>query len=212
MPGADRRFEVAMSVVTKIATSTTRPPGHETATSRVFAQITPDVYAGLRRLARLFMRGERGGHTLQPTAVVNEAFLRLSRARVDSQDALHLFRLVAHTMRRVLVDHARERKRLKRTASADDPRTASVGDPRPSSESLAPLDVLDIDAALDELGRRAPRAAAFLELRYFAGLDAMELAELYGVSRPTVEREFRFAKAFLVSYGRRRPASDSLPM
>jgi len=66
--------------------------------------------------------------------------------------------------------------------------------------------VLDIDAALDELAQRAPRAAALLELRYFAGLDDVEIAELYGVSRPTVEREFRFAKAFLLSYGRRRPA------
>lgn len=193
-----------MSIASDIAKSIARSP-EQTTTSCVFAQITPAVYADLRRLARYFMRGERGGHTLQPTAVVNEAVLRLSHSDVQLKDALHLFRLVAQTMRRVLVDHARERKRMKRNATQGNTEPGSTTDSySPPCPSPAPLDVLDIDAALDELAHRAPRAAALLELRYFAGLDDLEISELYGISRATVEREFRFAKASLISYGRRQ--------
>jgi RNA polymerase sigma factor (TIGR02999 family) len=195
-----------MSIAAQVAKSIARSPEHESNSSGVFAQITPAVYADLRRLARCFMRGERGGHTLQPTAVVNEAFLRLSRSDVELKDALHLFRLLAQTMRRVLVDHARERKRIKRTAAYADAADPSIAGQYAPCQSPAPLDLLDIDAALDELADKAPRATALLELRYFAGLEDVEISELYGVSRPTVEREFRFAKAFLVAYGRRHLA------
>lgn len=193
-----------MSIASEVAKSIAQPSGEATGSSRVFAQITPAVYADLRRLARYFMRGERGGHTLQPTAVVNEAVLRLSHSDVQLKDALHLFRLVAQTMRRVLVDHARERNRLKRNATQRDTESSSSTEPYPPSPSPAPLDVLDIDAALDELANRAPRAATLLELRYFAGLDDVEISELYGISRATVEREFRLAKAFLIAYGRKQ--------
>jgi RNA polymerase sigma-70 factor (ECF subfamily) len=192
-----------MSIAAQVAKSIAQSTAHESNSSKVLAQITPAVYADLRRLARSFMRGERGGHTLQPTAVVNEAFLRLSRSDVQLKDALHLFRLLAQTMRRVLVDHARERKRIKRTATLTDTEALSIDDEYPPSQSPARLDLLDMDAALDELADKAPRAAAFLELRYFAGLEDVEISELYGVSRPTVEREFRFAKALLIAYGRR---------
>jgi RNA polymerase sigma-70 factor (ECF subfamily) len=192
-----------MSIASEVAKSLAELPAHEASAARVFAQITPAMYADLRRLARYFMRGEREGHTLQPTAVVNEAFLRLSRSDVQPNDRLHLFRLVAQTMRHVLVDHARERKRIKRSAVQADTDAASITEPFGTSQSPAPIDVLDIDAALDELAERAPRAAALLELRYFAGLEDVEIGELYGISRPTVEREFRFAKAFLIAYGRR---------
>ena len=195
-----------MNIASEIAKSIARAPEQAQTSSCVFAQITPAVYADLRRLARYFMRGERGGHTLQPTAVVNEAVLRLSHSDVQLKDALHLFRLVAQTMRRVLVDHARERKRLKRSATQDDVESEATTIPYSLSPSPAPLDVLDIDAALDELTHRAPRAAALLELRYFAGVDDVEISELYGISRATVEREFRFAKAFLIAYGRRQRA------
>lgn len=193
-----------MSIASEVAKSIAQSPSQASTCSCVFSQITPAVYADLRRLARYFMRGERGGHTLQPTAVVNEAFVRLSHSDVQLKDALHLFRLVAQTMRRVLVDHARERNRLKRNATQSDTEISSRTEPFPPSPSPAPLDVLDIDAALDELAQKTPRAAALLELRYFAGLDDTEISELYGISRPTVEREFRFAKAFLIAYGRRQ--------
>jgi RNA polymerase sigma-70 factor, ECF subfamily len=193
-----------MSIAAQVAKSIAPSPEHESNSSGVFAQITPAVYADLRRLARCFMRGERGGHTLQPTAVVNEAFLRLSRSDVQLKDALHLFRLLAQTMRRVLVDHARERKRIKRTAGLTDPGDLWIAEYAPC-ESPASLDLLDMDAALDELADKAPRAAALLELRYFAGLEDVEISELCGISRPTVERDFRFAKAFLIAYGRRNP-------
>jgi RNA polymerase sigma-70 factor (ECF subfamily) len=177
--------------------------------SPVFTAITPEVYAQLRRLARSFMRGERKGHTLQPTAVLNEAFLRLSRAEIHPTDGAHLFRLVAQTMRRVLVDHARERKRMKRDATHVGSETDATTQTSEIDQSFAPLDVLDINAALDELGGIAPRAAVLLELRYFAGLDDVELGELCGVSRPTVEREVRLAKAFLIRYAKRRQNAES---
>jgi RNA polymerase sigma-70 factor (ECF subfamily) len=197
-----------MSTATsEIAKSIMRLSDSAPRSSRVLAQITPAVYADLRRLARCFMRGERVGHTLQPTAVVNEACLRLSGADVRLHDASHLFRLLAQTMRRVLVDHARERKRMKRNSAQMDPQALSSTEPYPNGQSPLSLDVLDIDAALDELAARTPRAAALLELRYFAGLEDVEISELFGVSRPTVEREFRFARAFLIAYvGRSRAA------
>ncbi|HEX2244426.1 MAG TPA: ECF-type sigma factor [Gammaproteobacteria bacterium] len=191
-----------MSIASEITGSIAPLPRDDLGASRVFAGITPDLYADLRRLARCFMRSERGGHTLQPTAVVNEAFLRLSRADIRLKDTLHLYRLVAQTMRRVLVDHARERNRMKRDPTRD-VQAEPVTEPGPPFQSAAPLDILDIDAALNELADRMPRAAALLELRYFAGLEDVEISELYGISRATVEREFRFAKAFLVAYGRR---------
>jgi RNA polymerase sigma-70 factor, ECF subfamily len=189
-----------MSIASEISTSIAQPPERAPHSSRVFAHITPAIYADLRRLAHGLMRGERVGHTLQPTAVVNEACLRLCRADVLPRDELHLFRLLAQTMRRVLVDHARERKRMKRNAEQMAPEATEITHPYPTIQSPVPLDILDIDAALDELAHRAPRAAALLELRYFAGLENAEISELNGVSRPTVEREFRFARAFLIAY------------
>jgi len=200
-----------MSIAPEIAKSMATSPEPESGASGLLAQITPAVYADLRRLARCFMRGERGGHTLQPTAVVNEAYLRLSRSEIEPKDALHLVRLVAQTMRRVLVDHARERKRLKRSPTHCETDTSSITDQYSLAQSDAPLDVLDIDAALNELAHKASRAAALLELRYFAGLDDVEISELCGISRATVEREFRFAKAFLIAYARRQrlPLSDA---
>ena len=200
-----------MSIAAEIARSIAASQAHNTTPSRVFARVTPDVYCDLRRLARSLMRGERPGHTLQPTAVVNEAFLRLSQSDIRLNDATHLFRIMAQSMRRVLVDHARERKRLKRTApdAASDLHRPDTTSQHISDDAAAPLDILDIDAALTELTEHAPRAAVLLELRYFAGLQDIEISELLGVSRPTVERECRFAKAFFVAYARRRrtPAS-----
>jgi RNA polymerase sigma-70 factor, ECF subfamily len=160
-------------------------------------QLTPAVYADLRRLARTFMRSERPGHTLQPTAVVNEAFLRLMRADIKPNDAPHFFRIAAETMRRVLVDHAKGKCRDKRDTPSVEEMQTITQDTWTTFDETTPLDVLDIDRALNALADKAPRAAEFLELRYFAGLEDPEISVICGVSEATVTREIRFARAYL---------------
>ena len=164
-------------------------------------QLTPDVYADLRRLAHSVMRGERAGHTLQPTAVVNEAFSRLIRAQVNTKDAPHFFRLAAQTMRHVLIDYAKQRNRAKRETPTIDEMQLLANEGW-TNESITPLDVLDIDRALNALAEKAPRAAYYLELRYFAGLDDAEISIICDVSKTTVERECRFARAFLNAFSK----------
>jgi len=164
-------------------------------------QLTPVIYADLRRLARSVMRGERAGHTLQPTAVVNEAFSRLIRAEVNTKDAPHFFRLAAQTMRHVLIDYAKQRNRAKRDAPTLGEMQV-LADEGWTTESVTPLDVLDIDRALNALAEKAPRAAHFLELRYFAGLEDAEISVICDVSKTTVERECRFARAFLNAFSK----------
>lgn len=173
-------------------------------------QLTPDVYADLRRLAHSVMRGERAGHTLQPTAVVNEAFSRLIRAQVDTKDAPHFFRLAAQTMRHVLIDYAKQRNRTKRgTPTVDEMQL--LADEGWTNGSVTPLDVLDIDRALIALAEKAPRAAYFLELRYFAGLEDAEISIICDVSKATVERECRFARAFLNAFSKSNQKHDRAP-
>jgi RNA polymerase sigma factor (TIGR02999 family) len=165
-------------------------------------QLTPSVYADLRRLARSVMRGERAGHTLQPTAVVNEAFSRLIGAAVTTKDAPHFFRLAAQTMRHVLIDYAKQRNRVKRETPTIDEMQVLANDGWLTNDSEIPLDVLDIDRALIALTEKAPRAAYFLELRYFAGLEDAEISVICDVSKTTVERECRFARAFLNAFSK----------
>ena len=165
-------------------------------------QLTPSVYADLRRLARSVMRGERAGHTLQPTAVVNEAFSRLIRAEINTKDAPHFFRLAAQTMRHVLIDYAKQRNRVKRETPTVDEMQVLTDDGWVANDSVIPLDVLDIDRALIALAEKAPRAAYFLELRYFAGLEDAEISVICDVSKTTVERECRFARAFLNAFSK----------
>lgn len=165
-------------------------------------QLTPTLYADLRRLARSVMRNERAGHTLQPTAVVNEAFSRLICAEVNAKDAQHFFRLAAQTMRHVLIDYAKQRNRTKRDAPTVDEMEVLAHVGWLANESPTPLDVLDIDRALNALAEKAPRAAYFLELRYFAGLEDAEISVICDVSKTTVERECRFARAFLTAFSK----------
>jgi RNA polymerase sigma factor (TIGR02999 family) len=168
-------------------------------------QLTPDVYADLRRLAHSVMRRERNGHTLQPTAVLNEAFSRLIRARIDTKDAVHFFRLAAQAMRHVLVDYARQRSRDKRESPVPDE------DPNVHDGTSTP-DLLDIDRALMALTEKAPRAAQFLELRYFAGLEDSEIAAIFDVSNATVVRECRLGKACLLAFGTVRSSTQAIPI
>lgn len=151
------------------------------------------LYAELRSLAHGMMRRERGEHTLQTTALVHEAWLRLGPGGGwDSQH--HFLGAAAHAMRRILVEHARGRGRAKRGGGEahvpfDEPTIADAyGDA---------VDLLALDAALDRLAVRDERGARIVELRFFAGMSLPEIATLCDASLRTVERQFRFARAYL---------------
>jgi len=151
------------------------------------------VYKELQRLAHHYMQGERANHTLQTTALVNEAYLRLTDlTRMQWRNRAHFFAMAATLMRRVLVDHARDRARDKRgggvvfTALEDEPMAA------PSS-----IDALALDEALDRLAAIDPQHARIVELRYFAGLTIEETSEALRISPATVKREWTFARAWL---------------
>ena len=160
-----------------------------------FDQLAPLVEGELRRLARGYMARERPGHTLQPTALINEAFLRLTDARhIRWQDRAHFLGISSRLMRRVLVDHARSRMYRKRGGDGhritlDDELIAS---PEPS------LDVLALDRALEALAAVDPRKGRVVELRFFGGLTVEETAEVLHVSADTIKRDWRLAKLWLM--------------
>ena len=163
--------------------------GDEDATAKLIAA----VYGELRRMAGRAMRSERPGHTLQPTALVNEAFLKLSRgAQVEWRDRAHLFGVAARLMREILVDYARKRDAAKRGSRAritlDDSLLISedrLGDVVATDELVTRLEALD------------PRQGQIVELRFFGGLSVEEIAEVMRISTPTVKREWQSAKAWL---------------
>jgi RNA polymerase sigma factor (TIGR02999 family) len=158
-------------------------------------RLTPLVEAELRRLARAYMRRERPEHTLQTTALVNEAFLRLTDARrVRWQDRAHFLGIAARLMRRVLVDHARSRGYLKRGGGA---RRVTLDEGLVGSAELA-LDVVALDRALSGLTAVDPRKGRLIELRFFGGLSVEETAEVLQVSTDTVKRDWRLAKLWLL--------------
>ncbi|HEY6554452.1 MAG TPA: sigma-70 family RNA polymerase sigma factor [Vicinamibacteria bacterium] len=153
------------------------------------------VYDELRRLARRHMRREGAGHTLQTTALVHEAFLRLADAGLPWQDRDHFFAVAATQMRRILVDHARSRIRSKRGGGARPlplPLDDALAAPARSSD-----DLLAVDEALDRLSERDARKGRVVELHFFGGLSYPEIARLLGVSLSTVRLDMRFAKAWL---------------
>ena len=152
------------------------------------------VYAELRRRAATYIRRERIDHTLQPTALVNEAYLRLmGQERVVWQDRAHFFAIAAQMMRRILVDYARGRGRAKRFAAAI---RVDLDDRIAAAESRD-CELLLVDRALTELTAIDPRQGQIVELRYFGGLNDDEVAEALGVSRSTITREWRIAKGWL---------------
>jgi RNA polymerase sigma factor (TIGR02999 family) len=156
-------------------------------------QLTPLVYEELRRLARNHMRAERGSHTLQATAVVHEAFLRLAEGNVALQDSTHFFAMASRLMRRVLVDHAKSRSRKKRNADVGETPTEDVEAPS------ANFDVIALDDALDGLAQLEPRLAQVIELNYFGGMTYLQIAEALGASAATVHRDLRLARAWLLN-------------
>jgi RNA polymerase sigma factor (TIGR02999 family) len=154
------------------------------------------VYKELRRQAARFLSRERADHTLRPTALVNEAYLRLVRQRrVVWQDRAQFFAVAATVMRRLLVDHARQHGASKRGAWAQ---TVSLEDGEQISVSVAQdLDIIALNDALVELSAFDPVRARMIELRFFAGLTTDETAEALGVSPATVTRGWRLARAWL---------------
>ena len=160
------------------------------------AELLALVYAELHRMAENALRGERVGHTLQATALVHEAWLRLVDQRTtDWNGRAHFFGAAARAMRQILVDHARARGAAKRGGGA----TRGLLDDSLLVYEARALDLLALDEALGRLAAADERAARIVELRFFAGLEMAEIAEVLGVSVPTVERGWRLARAWLRS-------------
>jgi RNA polymerase sigma factor (TIGR02999 family) len=159
------------------------------------AALTPLVYAELHRLAARALARERPDHTLQATALVHEAFLRLHGGRPAScHDRLHFLTLAARLMRRILVDHARSLNAVRRGAGAVKLPLELAGE---IAAGETTSDLLALDAALDELAAADARKARVVELRFFGGLSVEETATVLGVSAPTVILDTRLARAFL---------------
>lgn len=159
------------------------------------AQLVPLVYTELRSLAHRQMRGERGSHSLQTTALVNEAYLRLVDShRVRWQNRAHFFAICAQLMRRILVDDARARGSLKRGGAAVH---VSLDDTPLASPQLE-TDLIALDEALTKLEALDPRKSKVVESRYFGGLSVVETAEALEVSPHTVMRDWKMAKLWLL--------------
>lgn len=161
--------------------------------SQAFTELSNHVHHELHRIARRYMHGERCNHTLQATALVNEAFIALIDADVSYENRVHFFCLAGRIMRRILVDHARSRAANKRGAGSEN---------LSFTESIAMLDdqpdqLLALDSALHALEQFDAQKADILQLQFFAGLKNHEIADIYGVSARTIERNSKLAKAWL---------------
>ena len=156
--------------------------------------LTPLVYSHLRKVAIGYLRRERSDHTLEATGLVNELFLvLLNGERAKFEDRAHFFAFAAYAMRRILVNHARTRQTAKRgSAEAHVELSSDLAWVNPEGPEM-----LDLDRALDELESTEPRKARVVELRIFLGCTSAEAAELMGISKPTLDRDLRFALAWL---------------
>lgn len=158
-------------------------------------KLMPLVYSELRRLATNYLRRERQGHTLQPTALVNEAYLKLIDQRnAKWQNRAQFFGISAQLMRRILVDHARQHQAAKRGGSAQQRLSIT------SAEGLVKqpeIDLLALNEALEELRKMDPQQERIVELKFFGGLSIEETAEVLGVGHATVERDWKMARAWL---------------
>ena len=157
-------------------------------------RLMPLVYQELKRMARYYMRRERPDHTLQTSALVNEAYIRLvDYKKMRWQDRAHFFAVAAQAMRRILVEHARGRTRAKRGGDA---RKVSLDEAATLADEKA-ADIVALDLALNSLAEFDPRKSQIVELRYFGGLNIEETAEVIGVSPATVKREWNTARIWL---------------
>jgi RNA polymerase sigma-70 factor, ECF subfamily len=160
----------------------------------IAAKLMPLVYDELRRLAGRYFRHERHGHTLQPTALVHEAYIRMvDQTRVQWEGRTQFFAVGAVVMRRVLVDYARTRQRKRRGGG----RPKLELDSKLSPADMSEYEVLEIHEAIEKLSALDEREAKVVELRFFAGLSVEEVAEAIGVSKRTVEGDWKHAKAWL---------------
>lgn len=154
--------------------------------------LSPLLYSELKMLAARAMRGEREGHTLQTTALVNEACLRvLGQRDVDPSNRAHFLGIASRMMRRVLVDHARRRAAAKRPNAYERIEIDEIDLPEANANPI------DLDSALERLAVISPRQARVVDLKFFAGLELDEIADLLGVARPTIVRDWRMARAWL---------------
>jgi RNA polymerase sigma factor (TIGR02999 family) len=165
-------------------------------------RLLPDAYQELRRLAAAYLRRERPGQTLQPTALVHEAYLRLAKDKPGRwQNRAHFCAIAANAMRQILVERARARGALKR--GGGQPRVTLVDDviggmgAAARNDGPAPIDLLALDQALTRLAELDPRQARIVELRYFGGLSLEETADALDVAPATVKRDWNVARAFL---------------
>jgi RNA polymerase sigma factor (TIGR02999 family) len=167
--------------------------------------LTPLVYEELQRLARGYMRQERPGHTLQATALVNEAYLRLVDVMgVEWQDRVHFLAVSARIMRRILVDAARTRASAKRGGEMARVNPSAVDfDQLPAAGSDRAMELRALDDALNSLSQMDPRRAQVIELRFFGGLTVEETAEVLKISPQSVMRDWRLARAWLARELRR---------
>ena len=168
--------------------------GDDTALERLL----PMVYAELRAIAARHLRSERPGHTLQPTALANEAYLRLrDLSDVPWHDRSHFFAIASRIMRRILVDHARARLAGKRGADAQRIQLTDglQADMQPAMDAE---ELIDLDRALNELAESEPRLSRLVELRFFGGLNIEEASELLRCSPRTAKRDWAFARAWLL--------------
>jgi RNA polymerase sigma factor (TIGR02999 family) len=159
------------------------------------ARLLPDFYGDLRRVAAGYLERERTGHTLQPTALVHEAYLRLARANRTWNDSVHVLAAAALAMRRVLVDHARQRHAEKRNAPGTRVPLATDGAAAPGRE----LELIELDDLLERLRQLDARKARVVELRFFAAMTNEQVAEVLGVARSTVAEDWAIARAWLAS-------------
>ena len=150
------------------------------------------IYEEMRRIARAQMRGERKNHTLHPTALVNEAYLRLVESETDWESRAHFFGAAVRAMRQILVDHARRRGRIKRGGRRE---RVPLEEIEPTAEDAE--EMLALDDALVRLAASDARKARVVELKFFAGLTMEQIAELLGVSPRSVKRDWNFARAWL---------------
>ena len=175
-------------------------PGDRKVTEQLFA----DVYTELRAIAAGYLRRERKNHTLRPTELVHEVYLKLvDQTRVGWQSQAHFLAIAAQAMRRILVDHARRRAATKRGGN----RHRIALDDNLASEFNRDVDVLEVDAALTKLTTLDQRQAHMVELRFFGGLTVDQVAEATGISKRSVEREWTMVRAWL----RRELSTSDLP-
>ena len=161
--------------------------------------LLPLVYDELRRQAHHYLRGERRSHTLQTTALINEAYLRLvGQKSVEWQNRAHFFGLAANMMRRILVDYAKTKQRVKRGGADEDlPLENALSVAAETTSEAVKIDLIALDSALDKLAVKDERLARIVELRYFSGLTVEETAEVLKISTMTVKRDWNVAKAWL---------------